>query len=115
MLTPMRILLLRGKRRHLRIDLHVHTVHSDGHGTVRDVLRVAEAKGLDGLAITDHNTLQGYFEAKSYDCGLLILPRYEISTDSGHVLAIGLEGLPPRTGYVRYESLMEWVRDHMVE
>ncbi len=96
----------------MRIDLHVHTVHSDGHGTVRDVLRVAEAKGLDGLAITDHNTLQGYFEAESYDCGLLILPGYEISTDAGHVLVIGLEDLPPKTGYIRYESLMEWVRDN---
>ncbi len=94
----------------MKIDLHVHTVHSDGSGTVKDVLRTAKSKGLDGLAITDHNTIKGYFEAKLYDSGLLVLPGYEVRTDAGHVLVIGLERAPPKIEIIRYEDIIRWVR-----
>ena len=92
----------------LRIDLHVHTEFSDGHGTVEKILETAAQKGLDGLAITDHDTLEGYYKAK--DCGsrLLILPGFEVETDAGHVLVLGLEQLPPYG--LRYEGLVEWAR-----
>ncbi|RJS74788.1 PHP domain-containing protein [Candidatus Bathyarchaeota archaeon] len=96
----------------LKVDLHVHTVYSDGRGTVEEVLRVARAKDLDGLAITDHATLDGYFEAKSYESGLFILPGYEVPTDAGHVLVLGLEMLPPERGFMRYEELIKWARDN---
>lgn len=98
---------------HLKIDFHVHTSHSDGTGSVKDILRIAEHKGLDGLAITDHETLEGYFEAKFYNSHLIVLPGYEVITDAGHVLVIGLERLPPNIKGKRipsYESLIEWVR-----
>ncbi|MCX8183151.1 MAG: PHP domain-containing protein [Crenarchaeota archaeon] len=94
----------------MKIDLHVHTVHSDGSGTVREVIETARAKGLDGLAITDHATLKGYFEAKQYFWKMLVLPGFELSTDAGHVLVIGLEHLPPRNNLVNYEWLVEWAR-----
>lgn len=38
-----------------RGDLHNHSVHSDGDGTVREIITVAEQRGLDFLAITDHD------------------------------------------------------------
>ncbi len=38
----------------IRIDLHTHTVFSDGRNTVKDNIRVAEALELEVLAITDH-------------------------------------------------------------
>lgn len=98
---------------HLKIDFHVHTLYSDGAGSVRDILRVAEHKGLDGLAITDHDTLEGYFEAESYNSHLIVLPGYEVVTDAGHVLVVGLKRLPPNIGGKKpfsYESLIEWVR-----
>lgn len=98
----------------LKIDLHVHTSYSDGSGTIRDILKVAERKGLDGLAITDHKVLDGYFEAKSYDSRLIILPGYEVATDAGHVLIIGLEEeLPPNVGsgrFMSYSEIIDWVR-----
>ena len=40
--------------------VHVHTTHSDGDGTVGDVLEAAKAADLDFVIITDHNT----FDAK---------------------------------------------------
>jgi predicted metal-dependent phosphoesterase TrpH len=92
----------------LKIDLHVHTVYSDGHGTVEEVLETAQRKGLDGLAITDHKTLEGYYRAKACGSKLLILPGFEVETDAGHVLVLGLEHLLPF--YLRYEDPISWAR-----
>jgi len=74
----------------LRIDMHVHTRHSDSTGSVGDVIRVARRRGMDGLAITDHDTLAGVEEALATDSGLIVVPGEEVSTDQGHVLALGI-------------------------
>ena len=97
----------------LKIDLHVHTEYSDGHGTVEKILETAAQKGIDGLAITDHDTLKGYYRAKACGSGLLVLPGFEVETDAGHVLVLGLERLPPYRlppYRLRYEDLVEWAR-----
>ena len=49
------------------IDLHSHTTYSDGSFTVRELLREAERLGLSLLSITDHNTVQAYWELKNSD------------------------------------------------
>ncbi|WP_242337566.1 MULTISPECIES: PHP domain-containing protein [Anaeromyxobacter] len=71
------------------IDLHVHSHHSRG-GTLapRDALRRAKEAGLDGVAFTDLNTLDGLDEirAAGRDEGLLALVGVEVSTDRGHYL-----------------------------
>lgn len=46
------------------IDLHTHTVHSDGHSTVEEVLQEAEDKKVSVLSITDHNSVDAYEELK---------------------------------------------------
>jgi len=75
----------------LKIDLHVHTSFSDGLGAPVDILGRADARGLDGLAITDHDTLEGFFRAKELDSDLLLIPGYEVETEAGHILVLGLE------------------------
>ncbi len=58
----------RGRRRWYRMDLHLHTPASedwrDPDVTFLDWLRMAEAKGLDIVAMTDHNTVAGYARFK---------------------------------------------------
>jgi hypothetical protein len=79
----------------LRFDLHVHTNFSrDGQSTVEEILMAAKAKGLDGVAITDHNTTAGARYALEI-CdrvapGLLVIPGEEISTRSGHLIVLGI-------------------------
>lgn len=43
-----------------RADCHCHTHHSDGALSVEDLLTMAQSVGLQGLAITDHDTIDAY-------------------------------------------------------
>jgi hypothetical protein len=74
----------------LKIDLHVHTWYSDARSTVLDVLEMAKRRGLDGIAITDHHTMQGVRDANVQVDNFLIIPGIEITTREGHLLGIGL-------------------------
>jgi Predicted metal-dependent phosphoesterases (PHP family) len=47
----------------MRFDLHVHSNCSDGRDDVRTILRAAARRDLDGLSITDHDTLRGSQQA----------------------------------------------------
>ena len=47
-----------------RCDPHMHTTYSDGLGTPREVLDRAVELGLDVIAITDHDTVDGALEAR---------------------------------------------------
>lgn len=44
------------------IDLHMHTMYSDGTNTVTEILKKAEDKKLSYISITDHNTCGAYKE-----------------------------------------------------
>ncbi len=41
----------------LKADLHTHSIFSDGSDTVEQIVAAAEQKGLDAVAVTDHDTL----------------------------------------------------------
>lgn len=83
----------------LKIDLHSHSHYSgDGVSSLEDMIASAKRKGLQGFAITDHNTC----DAVKYllDKGLmredglpvdnfLIIPGVEVTTAEGHLLCIG--------------------------
>lgn len=82
----------------LKIDLHVHTLYSyDGFTPVETLASIAVSRGLDGLAITDHDTIKGALKALKEITGIIIIPGEEITTKSGHLLALGIvEHIPPR-------------------
>ena len=46
------------------IDLHTHSTASDGSFSPREVVELAKKQGLKALALTDHDTLSGLFEAE---------------------------------------------------
>ncbi|MCT4606789.1 MAG: PHP domain-containing protein [Marinisporobacter sp.] len=65
------------------IDMHVHTNASDGILSPRDVVYWAKERGFKGIAITDHDTIDGIKEAikvsQEYD-DFLVIPGIEFST-----------------------------------
>jgi PHP domain len=88
---PRRVLPARPGHRWLAGDLHTHTVHSDGALTVSELAALAAERGLDFLAVTDHNTVSHHAElaAASRRYGITLLPGQEVTTDGGHAGALG--------------------------
>ncbi|MER6140759.1 PHP domain-containing protein [Streptomyces sparsogenes] len=64
----------------MRIDLHTHSTASDGTDTPAELVRNAAAAGLDVVALTDHDTVGGYAEAKrALPAGLTLVTGAELS------------------------------------
>ena len=82
----------------LKIDFHVHTCYScDSSITLKEVVVFAKKRGLDGVAVTDHNTVKGALKLKTRD--LLIVPGIEVSTLDGHLLGINVTtSIPAKLG-----------------
>ncbi|MGA7076363.1 MAG: PHP domain-containing protein, partial [Halobacteriota archaeon] len=48
----------------MRLDLHIHSQFSpDSNSTVEAILKQAQEVGLDGVAITDHDSVESFFAA----------------------------------------------------
>lgn len=64
------------------IDLHTHSTCSDGRGTPTQVMQEAAAAGVNIVALTDHDTTQGWAEAASVcaELGLGFVPGIEVTT-----------------------------------
>jgi hypothetical protein len=83
----------------VRIDLHSHSRYSpDSKVDPVDLVRAAKAGGLDGIAITDHNSVEGAAKALEFarSVGFLVVRGTEVSTFDGHILAYGVREVIPR-------------------
>jgi len=72
--------------------MHIHSKYSsDGIMDVKEIVKIAIKRGLDGIAITDHNTIKGGMEAKNYETADLgILVGSEIMTENGEIIGLFL-------------------------
>jgi predicted metal-dependent phosphoesterase TrpH len=89
-----------GDRTGLKWETHCHTVYSnrrrrrfDALNTPREMIEAAISKGLGGMIITDHDSVKGGIvgkaNAREYK-GFKVLPGAEVTSRSGHILAIGI-------------------------
>ena len=77
-------------------DLHVHTNYSkDGESSIEEILRRAEEEGLDVIAITDHDSVDGAKKALTIPSAVLVIPGIEVSTKQGHLLVLGVTEVIP--------------------
>ncbi|MGH9349503.1 MAG: CehA/McbA family metallohydrolase [Vicinamibacterales bacterium] len=86
----------------VRGAIHVHTRRSDGGSTIAEVARSAARAGLQFVILTDHGDGTRPPDPPAYLDGVLVIDAVEISTDGGHVVALGLSGAPyPLAGEAR--------------
>ena len=84
----------------MRADLHMHSVHSDGTYTVKELVYYAKEKNLDVIALTDHDSMNGVLEAVmlGVKLGIKVIPGVELSTfrndESVHVLGYFNNDIP---------------------
>jgi len=85
----------------IKLDLHLHSCFSnDAVGTPEDLIKLLKKRALQGMALTDHNTIEGCIKVqKVKPKDFLFIPGVEISTADGHLLAFNVteniqKGLP---------------------
>ncbi|MEM1939204.1 MAG: PHP domain-containing protein [Acidilobaceae archaeon] len=81
----------------VKVELHSHTYISDGSMSPDAIVKIAKSRGLDAIAVTDHDSFRGSILASRYakllDIDILVLYGAEILTDIGDVLLICVEPL----------------------
>ncbi len=103
-----------------KFDLHIHSTCSkhkiwgiDGIHTPREIVEKAISMGLDGIALTDHNTIKGSLKAIEYvrekKFSILIIPSAEIRSAKGDILALGInENIRP---YMSVQATIDSIKD----
>lgn len=95
----------------MKIDLHSHSTHSDGKESVSQVFQYAAETGLDVLALTDHDTVAGWDEARieAKRHGISFVPGIEITT-SHHDVSVHLLAYLPDANFEPLISRLAEVR-----
>lgn len=78
----------------MKIDLHCHSFYSrDATSSPRKLIKTAKEKGIQGIALTDHDTVKGWEEAKkaANEFGIFLILGQEIKTKKGDILGIFLK------------------------
>jgi predicted metal-dependent phosphoesterase TrpH/glycosyltransferase involved in cell wall biosynthesis len=98
------------RRPRIEVDLHMHTDHSGDCVTPVDVLlATARERGLDAIAVTDHNVIGGALaaRAKAEEYGIKVIVGEEVKTaDQGEVIGLFIEEQIPR-GMTLDETIAE--------
>ena len=93
----------------MRIDLHLHSRYShDGRSTLEELIERCAECGLDRIALTDHNTVEGALALAEIAPDLAIVGE-EAKTREGEVIGLFItRRLPP---YMRAEDVMDMIHE----
>jgi 3',5'-nucleoside bisphosphate phosphatase len=97
-------------------DLHIHTTASDGRWTVLEILQAAARRNLSAIAITDHDTVDGYHEIaklQNYFSGLII-PGIEFNTETD-MLEVHILGYYIDTMHPTFQAVLADLRDARIK
>jgi predicted metal-dependent phosphoesterase TrpH len=77
----------------LKFDFHIHSFYSfDSVLSPSRILEISRRKGLDGIAVADHNTVRGGLETREINRSpLVVIVGNEIKTEWGDVICLFLE------------------------
>jgi len=92
------------------IDLHTHSIYSDGSMTPAELVRHAKDEGLSAIALSDHDSIGGVAEAveEGKRIGIEVIPAIELSAEAetethilGYYIDINNQALLDKLEYVR--------------
>jgi hypothetical protein len=90
------------------VDLHLHSLYSDGSATPAELAELAARRKLIGIALTDHDTVDGIAEILTHgrNLGLTVIPGLEVGAThrdrSLHILGYGID--------YTSDELREWLK-----
>ncbi|MDD6285948.1 MAG: PHP domain-containing protein [Methanobacteriaceae archaeon] len=76
----------------MKIDTHIHSKYSkDSITPLEDIIKYSQKIGLNAIAITDHDEIEGTWAVRKLEHeGLLLIPGEEVSSTKGHIVALGI-------------------------
>jgi predicted metal-dependent phosphoesterase TrpH len=97
----------------IRADLHVHTIFSSDASIPPKTLvdQLLAHPFIKAVAITDHNTVRGYFKVRALASAypdILIIPGVEVSTIYGDIILLGVVEVPQQPWTV--ENIIDFAR-----
>lgn len=99
----------------MQVDLHIHTTCSDGIYTPQEIVEQAAAAGLSCISVTDHDTVNGYLQARDAlnNSGnmLRLVPGIEIDTATREDYTIHVLGYHYDVANQELHDAMEWMRE----
>jgi len=84
----------------MKIDMHIHSQESlDCELSLTEIIKQGKKRGLDGVAITDHNkiTIKKIIRKK----GFIFIPGAEIKTNLGEILAYNIKKIPKTNDFFK--------------
>jgi predicted metal-dependent phosphoesterase TrpH len=95
----------------LKIDLHIHSKYSeDAIGSAETIIKYVKKKGLNGIAITDHNSIKGGQVAKKLSTSdFIVISGIEISTRHGHIIGLNVSKNIPKNHSI--VETIEYIQD----
>jgi predicted metal-dependent phosphoesterase TrpH len=88
--------MLNDEKMRVKVDLHVHTVYSpDSLITLEALVFWAKKRGLNAVAVTDHNRVEGALKMAG-KTDFLIIPGTEVDSSYGHIVALNVREVIPR-------------------
>ena len=112
------------------IDLHVHTVYSDGEYTPLEVLEICNVRQIHTVSITDHNSMEGSRQAIENNPyknvrvipGIELSARYHVKSANLHILGYGIDlynkelndvtNAVMQDNVMRLQSLVKLLKEH---
>ncbi len=80
----------------IKADLHVHSTYSaDSRITQKELVFYAKKRGLNAVAVTDHNQVEGARKI-ARETDFLIIPGTEVSSLDGHIVGLSVQELIPK-------------------
>jgi predicted metal-dependent phosphoesterase TrpH len=95
----------------ITVDLHIHSIYSDGIATPLEIAKIGKARGLSAIGVTDHlyngkdqkfgvtdRTFKSYFKAchsAAQISKLCVVPGLELDTNEGHLVVLFPDYNPP--------------------
>ena len=76
----------------MKIDTHIHSQYSkDSITPLKDIIKYSQKIGLNAIAITDHDEIEGTWAVRKLEHeGLILIPGEEVSSTKGHIVALGI-------------------------
>ena len=106
----------------MQSDLHIHTFYSDGTMSPEEVVKVAKARGLEAIAITDHNKINAWekLNKAAAEEGIMPIKGCEINCkyrgEVLHLLAYGFENTPELMTLIHQaDDEMQLMSEHLVQ